>query len=223
MLGGSYSACYCADFEANAPRSNYFDSADPLLYTTCDADNEFTHPAGVVVVRGADGGQHFECVKNASCSFTVTGYSLNKADGVQVIPYDYRLQFAPTCTAGTPATPYFTEARSGALGSGSGVVQIFQVGIGEIQNTYTVCYCARFDKDVWGVLPTSGTAMCDEDVEFSHQAATLVVRGGISDELYRCHRGSPCVITVSGWALQSTDRLRVVAYGASCKSIASSV
>jgi hypothetical protein len=207
-LQGRYVVCYCANYDQSA-RTNVYDAI--LGQTPCDADAEFTHIAGTLIVRGTLSAEHYECVKNTTCLPDISGYALSEFDSAQAIVYDInagQTSVADTCTSGSPAVdPAFAASRTNQS-EGTGGLRTFDFGNANLVATYTVCYCTHHSDDVQGLLPTDG--FCDEDIEFTHQAGTLVVRGAVGLEDYRCHRGTPCPILISGNAMRATDFVQIV-------------
>ena len=74
---------------------------------------------------------------------------------------------------------------------------------------WKVCYCANYDIDADDVI-------CAVTSEYTTEAGLLTVHGAAGDETFYCPKDGQCLITITGTALTTDDRVQVIDFGGTC-------
>ena len=207
---GFFYICYCATHSVG-----------------CSATTDFTHEAGILVVRGPAGGEDQSCRAGVACVLQVTGQTLATTDRVSFVPN--------SGTCGTTAKDAATEIANSeykladasvlptisTLDSGTLSERSIDLGVATVTTDlvaadlpkgglWKVCYCATHDADTSGV--------CNSQGDFTAHALTLTVIGASGMQAFHCVKDAAggCGFTVDGTALVQQDNVQVVADGSIC-------
>jgi len=142
-------------------------------------------PAGALVIAGPIQGPHV-CTMSTPCNLVLTGTNLATTNKVLIV-------IGNSC-AGTPATfAGLTNPKRAKSSDAYG----YELGIpsaGTPGNAYSIC---------WAHEPSS-------NADFLTRLGTFSINGPTAVALAECTLGLPCVVTVSGFGLASTNKILVV-------------
>merc|ERR1719506_363906 len=92
--------------------------------------------------------------------------------------------------------------------------KVFDLGFIDLTGDFSLCYCTP-----WINLDYKGKIYCDyaegQD-EFRYPVGTVMARGALGDQNYRCMLNETCSMRVEGIGLRIWDRVRMFTYAADC-------
>jgi hypothetical protein len=193
---GEYLVCYCPN------------------YQSCTFARFYTHPAGTLHVRGPTGLEPQSCKAGYQCTLgPFTGHHLSSDDYISTVATT-----AGDEACGTTARDAATEVAQGALmqmtlgtdADGEGVTTRDLAAVDLPKGgVWKVCYCANYDIDADDVI-------CAVTSEYTTEAGLLTVHGAAGDETFYCPKDGQCLITITGTALTTDDRVQVIDFGGTC-------